>query len=282
MIRIWTQLADQAALSHKLHRRRGLELEPGFFRLGNKSLALLSREMTSIKSILKQLGLEHRIERVRLNRKRRAWRVITAGVLIARDVYGEQVKRWYVRGLPPAEKNSWEVDKHAIQKPWQRATGARARTLRKLILVPPAVWRLRRADRSALRREFASATSPEGVERVMGLVADALASKSQSLFNRAADRPLLEASAVREFYAAMAKRKGVASVSEPPPRSNSPPSEGGGYVSSVHSPLKDRPGETLAEALAREKRERRERERRAMDDQIKHFLELGKRVGKKE
>ena len=41
--------------------------------------------------------------------------------------------------------------------------------------------------------------------------------------------------AVKEFYARMAKRKSAASVSEPSSISSSPPSEGGGYVSSVHS-----------------------------------------------
>ena len=282
VIRIWVPLVDHAALSHQLHRRRGLELEPGFFRLGSRSFALLSREVTHIKAILRSLKLEHRIEPVRMSRRRRAWRVITAGVLVAREVYGEQVKRWYAPGLPPAEKQSWEIEKHAMEKPWHRTSGARARRSGSVVLVPPEVWRLRPTERRLLCREYASATSPEGVERVMGLVAAALAGQTRqfNLIEPAEGR--LSREQVQAWYQEMARKRKARTETPSPSGSNSPPSEGGGYVSSVHSSGSDPPGESASELLERQRREREERERRKTQDQIARFLELGKRVGKKE
>jgi len=282
VIRIWVPLVDQAALSHKLHRRRGLELEPGFFRLGSRSFALLSREVTHIRAILRSLQLEHRIEPVRMSRRRRAWRVITAGVLVAREVYGEQVKRWYSRGLPPAEKQNWEVEKHGIQKPWRRTTGARARRAGSLILVPPAVWGLRPADRSLLRREFATATSPEGVERVMGLVAAALTGQSRQFNLTEPAEGRLTREQVQAWYQEMARKRKARTETESASGSYSPPSKGGGYLSSEHSSGADPPGESAIELLERQRRERQGRERRKTDDAIKRFLELGRKVGKKE
>jgi len=282
IVRIWAPLVDQAMLSHKLHRRRGPELEPGFFRLGSRSFALLSREVTHIRAILRSLKLEHRIEPVRMSRRRRAWRVITAGVLVAREVYGEQVKRWYVPGLPAAEKKSWEVEKHAIQKPWRRTTGARARRAGSLILVPPAVWGLRPADRSLLRREFATATSPEGVERVMGLVAAALAGQSRQFNLTEPAEGRLTREQVQAWYQEMARKRKARTETESASGSYSPPPKGGGYLSSEHSSGADPPGESAIDLLQRQRRERQERERRKTDDAIKRFLELGRKVGKKE
>jgi len=282
VVRIWVPLVNQAVLSHKLHRRRGLELEPGFFRLGSRSFALLSREVTHIRAILRSLKLEHRIEPVRMSRRRRAWRVITAGVLVAREVYGEQVKRWYVPGLPPAEKQSWEVEKHAMEMPWRRASGARARRSGNVVLVPPEVWRLRPTERRLLHREYASATSPEGVERVMGLVAAALVGQTRqfNLIEPAEGR--LTREQVQAWYQEMARKRKARTETESPSGSLPPVSEQGGYLSSGHSSGTDPPGESAIELLERQRRERQERERRKTQDQIARFLELGKRVGKKE
>ena len=52
-----------------------LELEPGMYRLGASSFAVLSRERTLISKVFAGLGLKFRIEPVR----RRAWRALTAG-----------------------------------------------------------------------------------------------------------------------------------------------------------------------------------------------------------
>lgn len=170
-----TQWADNhSRLAHKLHRRRGLELEPGMWRLGATSFALLSRDKVSPGMVLRSLGLKHRIEPLRLSRGRRAWRVLTAGLTVAREVYGEQINRWYARGLPKVEREKWEVQKLGKYQSYSRTRSPRAWTGSKLVLVPPEVWQLRRADRRSLRGLLTRASDPEGVKRVMQLVAGVL------------------------------------------------------------------------------------------------------------
>src|SRR5260370_5278570 len=83
MIRIWYPKELQVELSAKLHRRRGLELEPGFFRLGTESFASLARSKESLPPLLRRLGLRHRVEPVRLSRRRRAQAKLTAGKHLA-------------------------------------------------------------------------------------------------------------------------------------------------------------------------------------------------------
>jgi len=175
VIRIWAPLELHASIAHKLHRRRGLELEPGMWRLGSSSFALISREKVGLAMVLRALGLTYRIKPVRLSRGRRAWRALTAGLLVAREIYGEQLNRWYARGLPMVDKEKWEVQKIGAYKSYDRNRSPRAWTDRKLVLVPPEVWQLRRADRRSLRGLLTRASDPEGVKRVMQLVAGVLA-----------------------------------------------------------------------------------------------------------
>jgi len=175
VVRIWAPIELHASISNKLHRRRGLELEPGMWRLGATSFALLSRETETLRLVLKACNVRHRIEPLRLSRGRRAFRVLTAGLLVAREIYGEQLNRWYARGLPPADRQKWEVKKIGAYQSYSRSRSPRAWTGRKLVLVPPEVWQLRRADRRSLRGLLTRASDPEGVKRVMQLVAGVLA-----------------------------------------------------------------------------------------------------------
>jgi hypothetical protein len=197
IVRIWAPLELHASIAHKLHRRRGLELEPGMWRLGASSFAILARGSSPPREALRALGLRFRIEPLRLGRRRRriaragsdrgaestpslrrprrAWRALTAGLIVAREIYGEQRNRFYARGLPAAEREKWEVKKLGSYKSYSRSSSPRAWTDRKLVLVPPDVWKLRRADRRSLRGLLIRASDPEGVKRVMGLVAAALA-----------------------------------------------------------------------------------------------------------
>ena len=113
LVRIYAPLEEHAALSHKLHRRRRLELEPGFYRLGADSFACISRARSFPPLALRGKPLRVRIEPILLRRGRRAWRALTAGILVRREVYGEDLNRWYCRGLPKAVQEKWEVDRHA-------------------------------------------------------------------------------------------------------------------------------------------------------------------------
>lgn len=249
VVRIYAPLEHHAALSRKLHRRPRLELEPGYWRLGADSFAVISRSRVLPPLYLDGAPRRVRVEPILLRRGKRAWRSLTGGILVAREVYGEQTNRWYCRGLPKAEREKWEVDRHAGAKGYSRTSSPRAWKGSRLLLVPPEVWRLGRADRRSLRRDLRAATSPEGVARVMAIVASALAKQETSSLIGPAARPLLTSDQVKQWYADMARRKAARTESERTDPSSSPSSGEGGYVSSGHSagagPPRSEAGERL-------------------------------------
>lgn len=235
LVRIYAPLRDHAALSRKLHRRRGLELEPGFLRLGATSFAVLARDGGPVRLAIAALGLDCRVEALHLNRGRRAWRAATGGMLVRREVYGEQTNRFYLPGLPVAERGRWDVKTGAGQLGYDRRRSPRAWGRGNLVLVPPLVWILGRGDRSALRRRFNGADSPEAVRALTSEVYDLVARISQSSSQPAARSavPGLPP-AVEQLRVA---RKNVV-ADKPLPNPSSPPLpllRGGGYVSSIHS-----------------------------------------------
>jgi hypothetical protein len=251
IVRIWYPQELQVELSAKLHRRRGLELEPGFFRLGTDSIALLARSKAALPRLLRRLGLRHRVEPVRLSRGRRAWRALTAGILVARAVYGEEVKRWYMRGLPAAERMRWDVVKRAMQKPWRRRTGARVRTGSKIILVPPAIWSMDGDRFKEYREAAAAASSPEQAMANRRRLAQIVAGASAHLNFDAPAQPALSREAVRRFYAGMAERKRQSATETSAAALNPSTLLGGGLRSSRHSglapPVEIPPDEELAQ-----------------------------------
>jgi hypothetical protein len=232
VVRIWAPMDQHAAIANKLHRRRGLELEPGMWRLGASSFALLSREARTLRAMLRLDGVKFRIEPLRLSRGRRAWRVLTAGLTVAREIYGEQRNRWYARGLPPAERQRWEVKKVGRYQSYDRVRSPRAWSGSALVLVPPEVWKLCRTDRRSLRGQLLRASDPEGVARVMRLVADALRHGNGNSGLTAAPKALLTREAVVAQYqrfAAKSSERAALQISDPDlPLS----SEREGYVSS--------------------------------------------------
>ena len=204
--RIWAPIEMHARLSHALHRRRGLELEPGMYRLGASSFALLSREKRSLPRVLRTVGVKFRIEPVRLSRGRRAWRSLTAGLIVAREIYGEDRNRWYSRGLPEADRQKWEVQKIDKYQSYDRAGSPRARIDRRVVLVPPEVWKLRRADRRSVRSLLCRQSDPEGVRKVMGLIADTIRANGRAIPVSAAAKPLLSREVVVRWYQHNAER----------------------------------------------------------------------------
>jgi hypothetical protein len=179
-VRVHAPLERHQELGARLHRRRHLELEPGLFRLGRGSFGILSRERDEIHQVLNRMKLQHRIEPVRFNRGRRAWRMLTSGLAVSRDAYGEQVKRWYARGLPAAEREKWEVVKVPSYKSYDRWRSPRAWKAGNLVLVPPSVWRMRRVDRVAMRKSMAMAGSPELAAAIATVIASSSITKPPS------------------------------------------------------------------------------------------------------
>jgi hypothetical protein len=274
VVRIWAPLEDHAAIAHRLHRRRALQLEPGMWRLGASSVGILTRDDCPIRALLRALGLKFRIEPLRLSRGRRAWRVLTAGLTVAREIYGEQRNRWYARGLPPAERQKWEVQKIGKYQSYDRARSPRAWTGRKLVLVPPEVWQLRRTDRRALRGQLLRASDPEGVARVMRLVSDAISSARNRFDVSAAPKALLSRDAVVRQYDEFARRSAARSATAGSDSSITPTSEVGGYVSSEHSQ-----GELMPEQLSAARRKEWADAKKARA--IRESMEIIERMRKK-
>jgi hypothetical protein len=192
------------------------------------------------------------------------------GILVARQAYGENLNRWYCRGLPPAEREKWEVDRHAGAKGYKRASSPRAWKGGAVVLVPPEVWGLGRADRRSIRRDLGAASSPEGVARVMAIVGDMLAKRETSSLIGPAARPVLTSDQVKEWYATMARRKAARTESERTADLILPSSEKGGYTSSGHSSGAPPPMDPRVAAA-----------QRIIDIRREEMRELGETVGEK-
>lgn len=278
IVRIWAPLERHAAVAHGLHRRRGLQLEPGLWRLGASSCALLSREKESLTRVLKRAGLRFRVEPLRLGRGRRAFRPLTAGLLVSREIYGEHKNRWYARGLPPAERERWEVQKIGKYKSYDRRRSPRAAAGNRVVLVPPGVWSLSRTDRSALRGHLVRQTNPEGVLAVMGLVADTIRKAGRELPVSAAAQPRLSREQVARWYARNAERAAARTENSAAASSLPPLSEVGGYRSSEHNQGELLPRE-LEKQRRREWKERRDRklkeDSQAIIERMKNLARVG-------
>ncbi len=103
-------LEFQSALCARLHRNRPIEFDPGFYRLGADRIALIVRgAKPDLHRVRALANAGAKAVKVLRSRGQRAWRPLTLGMLRSRDEYGEQRKRFYHRGLPKAERETWRV-----------------------------------------------------------------------------------------------------------------------------------------------------------------------------
>jgi hypothetical protein len=191
--------------------------------------------------------------------------VLTAGLTVAREIYGEQRNRWYARGLPPAEREKWEVRKIGKYQAYDSVSAPRAWSGRGLVLVPPEVWKLRRADRIALRGQLLRQPDPEGVARVMRVVSDAISSARNHFNVTGAPKALLTREQVVSWYASMKEQQSQPGTDDAASSLTSNPLGGEGYVSSEH-----KQGELMPLELARARRKEWEeaRKRKAIKDSM--------------
>lgn len=247
LIRIYAPVEQHAAIAHKLQRVRGLELEPGFYRLGARSVGLLSREQPRARLAIERMGLVARIQSLKLRRGRRAFNELAAGLMVSREIYGAHRNRFYSRGLPTVEKKSWQVVKLATYRSYQRETAPRARKSAGVVLVPPELWSLGRVNRTALKRDLAKAPSPLVVELITR-VANSLGRRASSALDVSARaKPASEIERARNAYRHVAGLEQRARTEAPNPSPDFPPSLRGGYVTSEHSQ-----GELLPKQLSDE------------------------------
>lgn len=235
LVRVYAPLEQHARLSHKIHRWLDAAVEPGFYRLGTSSFGLLASSPIAAPQRLRARGIECRVEPIRLRRGRRAWRAITAGALVARAAYGEQVNRWYARGLPPAEKLTWAIQRVKPYQSYRRLTSPRAWSDRRVVLVPPEIWQMGRADRRQIRTMLRNAKSPEAVGVAMTFVRELVAKVGKPIPVIAPAQPALSPEQVRAWYRRAADSIAAESARTASPSSDRPLTEGGGYASSDHS-----------------------------------------------
>jgi hypothetical protein len=235
LVRIYCDVANHAKLAHRLHRLKGLELEPGFWRLGTSSVALLCRDLAPPKRLLRNEHITFRTESVKLRRGRRAWRPLTAGLLVARERYGENLNRFYARGLPAAPREYWEVVKIPYEKGYSRSTSPRAWKGGKVVLLPPEIWKLKRVDRVALRRALGRAGSPEAAAQVIALASNVASARSVDSLLTASPRQLPSREQIEEFYEQMRMRSRRRREAATADSSLAPPGKGGAYASSIRS-----------------------------------------------
>lgn len=103
-------LLEQSWLAAQLHRVRGCEFEPCFYRLGVEMFALIVVGRSPRLSACRTLtGYPATVNRVQRGRGKRAWNQLTWGMLTTRSTYGSHINRFYHRGIPKAERLKWNV-----------------------------------------------------------------------------------------------------------------------------------------------------------------------------
>lgn len=226
-------LEDHARLSHQLHRRRGLELERGYWRLNPGRFAVVARSRDQIDRVLDKLKLPHELYTVRKNGRRRSWNRLSRGLLVARQHYGKQRNRWYARGLPPARTLSWTIEKipREEREPFDWRSSPRARS-DNLVLVPPEIWQdCPRRNRKSLWALMQTPATPEMAKAI----AEAVHSTAAKLSLTAAPSGASGVSAVQRRLEEEQKRRQVIEDAARAASANiSPISLGESHASSVH------------------------------------------------
>jgi len=119
-----------------------------------------------------------RCQRLIKPQRTKTWWSFTRGVLVSRDEYGEQVNRFYHRGLPPMEKDKWGVVTRGGIRKRHATVGAGVRAVDgDVSLHPPTAWLLPRLlKRKGPESKRISALAHFGT--ILGSVIDNLPGKS--------------------------------------------------------------------------------------------------------
>lgn len=302
LVKVYAPLTRHAALSRSLHRRKKLELEPGFFRLGVNCFGLLAHCSAPLCSVLGRTGLKHHVEPILFRRGRRAWRSVTAGLMVSRDAYGANHNRFYSRGLPAAERKKWEVIKRAWGKGYQRFSSPRGWSGDRLVLVPPEVWGLRAGTRASLRDALRGASDPAGVAKVMEIVAEATRGTNLEIAPSRPPANPLSRQQIVDWFASVARRRQESTARERDPKDHQHQLGGAGYVTSGQpenskseaklsleeleqlrardGPAAERSLKEGIEAAAKQKVLKRERDRRMLSEALERLKAVVQRRNK--
>jgi hypothetical protein len=166
-VRVYCRREIHAAMSRQIHRWRGVEIEPGFFRAGVESFVVLSSSPAELVERLRRRRFQLDVRPIGRLDRARSWRDVARGLIVPRSAYGEDINRYYRRGLTPAEKEKWKVEERDVYKPFDKATDARVISESHGRLVPPRMWKLQDAVSVDARKRLDRANSPEAVAHVM-------------------------------------------------------------------------------------------------------------------
>lgn len=160
IITIRAAAGTRSFIRPSLLRRRGIRCERGFFLLGDDCAAYLVRGPKPRVPVVLLQGYTVQVIRLNRNRGRRAFAVVTAGLLVHRDDYGPWRKRFYLRGLPRlARDRAWRfVGAGKTQLNANRVPGARAARAGVTVHLPEAIpiTRVRRRKGPERRRAQAA------------------------------------------------------------------------------------------------------------------------------
>lgn len=237
------RLSRHGAIATAIHRSRRLKFEPATYRLGADHVAFIAKGdrpalFDSRSRVLR--SLKWRVVRLKRSRGRRAWAIVTAGILINREEYGEWRNRFYHRGLKPLERDrEWQFS--ASFAPGLSAAAGRNRGVRafaagvsthfpEAIALPHLLNRRRRALR---------ASDAASVNQIVASIFERAAGGASLLTPRRAKRAA--SSTVAEFRDARSMPASAPAVERVPPRSAERSLnliKGAGYQGSLH--LRDR------------------------------------------
>lgn len=144
---LWLVIIDvplrlQSTIAAKLKRTASLASACGFYRLDENSFAMIvagRRPQVLLRRSLYSLKTSAR--RIARSRGRRAFNLVTSGILYSRDLWGQWRNRFYHRGLPRLERDRWLVSTAGGIRKRHAATGIGVRGVRgDVSLYPPAAW----------------------------------------------------------------------------------------------------------------------------------------------
>jgi hypothetical protein len=145
---LWVVIVESHELlvrgvAHQLRRRARGVCWQGFISLDDQHVALISTAPPHTWLPRdKPAGVRWPWSKLLLHRGKRAWAGATVGMLTPRDEEHEGINRFYIRALPPAEKEVWRIETRggiSRNKPevWRGTRAVRGN----VALVPPEAWK---------------------------------------------------------------------------------------------------------------------------------------------
>lgn len=220
-------LREQSKCVYRLRRRVTVNWRSGFFRISSGAVALIAAgTKPNLRASGSRYGYYGQCSKIRRSRGLRAWNLVTAGLLRSRDEWGEQRKRFYWRGLAPAERDRFEVTTRGGLSKRHAGHSRGVRAIRGDVgIYPPEAWRPPRLN----RRRGPESRRTAAPDRLSPAIADLI----QRVLHQPAPRqsPVI-AAAAKPRPSALACQVDAARAADRTSGRNPEASSGGRYTSS--------------------------------------------------